>query len=98
GTAATSLERSYWLPAGTLTYEIQPGMQLRLSGSKTIARPQFRELINQPYYDPDTSRPYTGNQLLTDSTLYNGEARFEYYFARDERVSLAGFYKKIDDP
>lgn len=98
GTTATSLERSYWLPAGTLTYEVRPGMQVRLSGSKTIARPQFRELINQPYYDPDTSRPYTGNPLLTDSTLYNGEARFEYYFARDERVSLAGFYKKIDDP
>jgi outer membrane receptor protein involved in Fe transport len=98
GTGATSLTNSYWLPAGTLTYELQPGMQVRLSASKTIARPQFRELINQPYYDPDTSRPYTGNPLLTDSTLYNGEARFEYYFARDERVSLAGFYKKINDP
>jgi outer membrane receptor protein involved in Fe transport len=98
GTAATSLTNNYWLPGGTLTYEIQPGMQVRFSASKTIARPQFRELINQPYYDPDTSRPYTGNPLLTDSTLYNGEARFEYYFARDERVSLAGFYKKINDP
>ncbi|MGV3556222.1 MAG: TonB-dependent receptor domain-containing protein [Croceibacterium sp.] len=98
GNAATSLENNYWLPAGTLTYEIQPGMQVRFSASKTIARPQFRELINQPYYDPDTTRPYTGNPLLTDSTLYNGEARFEYYFSRDERVSLAGFYKKINDP
>ncbi|MGX7895900.1 TonB-dependent receptor domain-containing protein [Tsuneonella sp. HG222] len=96
--ATTSLERQYWLPAGTLTYEIQPGMQVRLSASKTIARPQFRELINQPYYDPDTSRPYRGNPLLVDSQLYNGEARFEYYFARDERVSVSGFYKKIDKP
>ncbi len=55
--ATTSLKRTYWLPAATLTYEIQPGMQVRLSASKTIARPQFRELINQPYYDPETSRP-----------------------------------------
>jgi outer membrane receptor protein involved in Fe transport len=98
GSAVTNLERNYWLPAATLTYEIQPGMQLRLSGSKTIARPQFRELINQPYYDPETSRAYRGNPLLIDSQLYNGEARFEYYFARDERVSLAGFYKQIDHP
>lgn len=96
--ATTSLARSYWLPAATLTYEIEPGMQVRLSASKTIARPQFRELINQPYYDPQTSRAYRGNPLLTDSQLYNGEARFEYYFARDERVSLAGFYKRIDHP
>lgn len=98
GTASTDLERNYWLPAATLTYEISPGMQLRISGSKTIARPQFRELINQPYYDPDTSRAYRGNPYLVDSQLYNGEARFEYYFARDERVSLAGFYKRIDHP
>ena len=96
--AGTNLKRNYWLPAGTLTYEIEPGMQLRLSASKTIARPQFRELINQPYYDPETSRAYRGNPLLVDSQLYNGEARFEYYFARDERVSAAGFYKRIDHP
>ncbi|WP_305096800.1 TonB-dependent receptor domain-containing protein [Croceibacterium aestuarii] len=96
--ATTSLKRTYWLPAATLTYEIQPGMQVRLSASKTIARPQFRELINQPYYDPETSRAYRGNPLLTDSQLYNGEARFEAYFGRDERASVAGFYKRIDHP
>ncbi len=96
--STTALKRTYWLPAATLTYEIQPGMQVRLSASKTIARPQFRELINQPYYDPETSRAYRGNPLLTDSQLYNGEARFEYYFNRDERASMAGFYKRIDHP
>jgi outer membrane receptor protein involved in Fe transport len=96
--ATTNLDNSYWLPAATLTYELQPGMQVRVSGSKTIARPQFRELINQPYYDPETNRPYRGNPLLQDSQLYNGEARFEYYLGRDERVSLAGFYKKIENP
>ncbi len=96
--ASTHLDRSYWLPAATLTYEVQPGMQIRLSASKTIARPQFRELLNQPYYDPETSRPYLGNPLLVDSQLYNGEARWEWYFARDERVSLAGFYKKLKNP
>jgi outer membrane receptor protein involved in Fe transport len=96
--ATTNLDNNYWLPAATLTYELQPGMQVRVSGSKTIARPQFRELINQPYYDPETNRPYRGNPLLQDSQLYNGEARFEYYLGRDERVSLAGFYKKIENP
>ncbi|MEO6388945.1 MAG: TonB-dependent receptor [Croceibacterium sp.] len=97
-TTVTSLHNTYWLPAVTLTYEIEPGMQLRASASKTIARPQFRELINQPYYDPDTSRPYRGNPLLQDSQLYNAEARFEYYFGREQRVTVSGFYKRIDNP
>lgn len=93
-----TLQRSYWLPAATLTFDLQNSMQIRLNASKTIARPQFRELIAQPYYDPESNRPYRGNPLLVDSELFNAEARFEWYFAPEQRVSLAGFYKHIDKP
>lgn len=96
--AATDLLREYWLPAATLTVDLTDQMKARFSGSKTIARPQFRELINQPYFDPDTNRGYRGNPLLVDSQLYNGEARFEYYFAPEQRFSFSGFYKKIKNP
>lgn len=92
------LEKDYWLPAATVTWQLRDDMQLRASASRTIARPQFRELIYQPYFDPDTNRLYLGNPYLTDSKLLNLEGRFEWYFARDQRVSLAGFYKKIDKP
>lgn len=94
----TSLSNGYWLPAATLTWQIRDDLQFRASASKTIARPQFRELIPQPYYDPDSNRSYVGNPLLQDSELTNGEARFEWYFARDQRVSVAGFYKRIEKP
>ena len=96
--AATDLSREYWLPAATLTVDLTDEMKARFSGSKTIARPQFRELINQPYFDPDTNRAYRGNPLLVDSQLYNGEARFEYYFAPEQRFSFSAFYKKIKNP
>ena len=97
-TASTRLDNDYWLPAATLTWQVQPDMQIRLNASKTIARPQFRELIFQFYYDPDSNRQYQGNPLLQDSELFNAEARYEWYFGRDQRLSLAGFYKKIDNP
>jgi outer membrane receptor protein involved in Fe transport len=93
-----TLRKEYWLPAATITYQVQPDLQVRLSASKTIARPQFRELIYQPFFDPDSNRQYLGNPLLTDSQLYNGEARIEWYFAPDQRFSVSGFYKKIDNP
>jgi hypothetical protein len=96
--AATDLSRQYWLPAATVTVDLTDQMKARFSGSKTIARPQFRELINQPYFDPDTNRAYRGNPLLIDSQLYNGEARFEYYFAPEQRFSFSAFYKKIKNP
>lgn len=97
-TAGTALKNGYWLPAATLTWQVETDKQVRLSASKTLARPQFRELIFQSYYDPDSNRQYQGNPLLTDSTLYNGEARFEWYFAPEQRVSVAGFYKLIKKP
>ncbi|QDC36163.1 TonB-dependent receptor domain-containing protein [Sphingobium fuliginis] len=96
--AATSLKNDYWLPSATVTWQVRPDMQFRVNASKTIARPQFRELIYQFYFDPDTNRRYQGNPYLQDSQLYNGEARFEWYFARDQRFSLSGFYKRIKNP
>ncbi len=97
-TAGTALNNAYWLPGATLTWQVRNDIQFRLAASKTIARPQFRELINQPYFDPDTNRPYRGNPLLIDSQLYNAEARLEWYFSPDQRASVAGFYKRLDNP
>ena len=97
GTVNT-IDRNYWLPAATLTWEFAQNMQIRASASKTIARPQFRELLFQQYYDPETNRLFRGNPALQDSQLYNAEARYEWYFARDQRISLSGFYKRIVNP
>src|SRR3546814_1843885 len=36
--------------------------------------------------------------FLNDSKLTNVEARYEYYFAPEQRFTLAGFYKKIENP
>jgi outer membrane receptor protein involved in Fe transport len=94
----TALNNDYWLPAATLTWSFRDDMQLRVNASKTIARPQFRELIYQFYFDPDTNRQYRGNPNLQDSQLTNAEARYEWYFGRDQRFSLSGFYKRIKNP
>ena len=96
--ASTQLNEAYWLPAATLTWDLNDQMKFRLSGSKTIARPQFRELIFQNFYDPDSNRLFRGNPFLSDSELYNAEARYEWYFDRDQRLSVAGFFKRIDKP
>ncbi|MGN6375209.1 MAG: TonB-dependent receptor domain-containing protein [Sphingomonas sp.] len=97
-TASNRLNRDYVLPSATLTWSVASDMQLRFSGSKTIARPQFRELLYQRYYDPETNRNYYGNPFLVDSQLYNVEGRFEWYFAPDQHLSVAAFAKRIDHP
>jgi TonB-dependent receptor len=93
-----ALKNSYVLPAATLTWSLTDDMQLRLHGSRTLGRPQFRELAPQLYFDTDSDRQFFGNPFLGDSKLTNAEARFEWYFGPQQRLSVAGFYKNIDRP
>jgi outer membrane receptor protein involved in Fe transport len=95
---STQLSNDYWLPAATITWNFAEDMQLRLAASKTIARPQFRELAPQQYFDTESDRTLIGNPFLVDSELINFEARYEWYLGRNERITAAGFYKKIDRP
>ena len=97
-TFGTDIRKNYWLPAVTATIEVAPQMQVRLNGSRTIARPQFRELIRQVYVDTDSNRLFQGNPSLVDSKLWNAEARYEYFFGRGQRFTAAVFYKRIDKP
>ncbi len=94
----TRIARDYFLPSVTATYQIDPQMQVRLSASRTLARPQFRELIQQPYIDTDSNRFYRGNPALVNSTLTNIEGRWEWYFAKDQRITASAFYKRIQNP
>ncbi len=94
----TRIAEQYFLPSATITWEAIDDLQLRLSASQTIARPQFRELVEQTYFDPESNRRFRGNPFLVDSELLNIEARAEYYMGGPNRVSLAGFFKKIDNP
>lgn len=96
--AGTALENDYVLPALTLTYKFGENMQIRANASKTLARPQFRELMFQAYYDPESNRAFRGNPLLIDSEFTNAELRYEWYFASDQRLSVAGFWKDIERP
>jgi TonB-dependent receptor len=96
--ATTRLKNDYFLPASTLTWNFAPDMQLRASASKTISRPQFRELAPQQFRDPESDRLFFGNPLLQDTKLYNLDARYEWFFARDQRFTLGAFYKRIDKP
>lgn len=98
GATPTNIENDYFLPGGTVTWEVNDKLQLRFAASQTIARPQFRELVEQLYFDPESNRRYIGNPFLQDSELINAEGRAEYYFGGPNKISLAGFYKEIDNP
>lgn len=98
GFLPTRIEEEYVLPAATVTWNFAEDMQLRLAASKTIGRPQFRELSPLQYTDPDSDRTFLGNPYLVDTELLNLDARWEWYFARQQYVTFGVFYKDLKNP
>lgn len=94
----TQLQEQYWLPAATLTWNFAEDSQLRFGASKTIGRPQFRELSPQQYQDPDSDRLFFGNPYLVDTELVNLDARIEYYFERGQYLTGGFFFKDLKNP
>lgn len=98
GFLPTEIEEDYVLPAGTLTWNFAEDMQLRFGASKTLGRPQFRELAPQQYTDPESDRTFIGNPYLVNTEIVNLDARWEWYFAPGQYVTAGVFYKDMDKP
>jgi len=101
GVITPPLEDDQVLPAATLTWNL-PGfaedLQLRVGYSETLNRPQFRELGPSLFTNTDTNEQFIGNPFLEITEIENIDARLEWYFGRDEFVTLGGFYKDLTDP
>lgn len=86
-----------FLPSVNLTYELTEKVNLRLSGSQTLARPEFRELAPFAFYDFNLNSVVTGNPHLNRTRIQNYDFRFEYYPGEAQMISVSLFYKKFDD-
>ena len=69
-----------------------------MAASKTINRPQFRELTPSIFVNTDTDDRFVGNPFLRNSKSTNFDARLEYYFSANQFVTIGGFYKDFTDP
>lgn len=93
-------ERSYLdlLPALSAVVTLTEGQQLRLSASRTLARPEVRELAPITYREVLGGEQVVGNSELERSLIRNLDLRWEWYPAPGEVLSLAVFSKNFDRP
>ncbi|HET7693841.1 MAG TPA: TonB-dependent receptor [Gemmatimonadota bacterium] len=84
-------------PLPTVTVEYDFGdQQLRAAASRTIVRPQFRELA--PFRYDSYQESTLGNPFLENGEIFNYDLRWSWYPSLGEIVSLGGFYKRFNDP
>lgn len=87
-----------WLPSANLSYESGEKSQWRLSGSRTINRPEFREIAPFTFLDLENLWTVNGNPALKRSRIINLDFRYEYYFSPGEIWMAGMFYKRFQDP
>lgn len=95
---AEPIKEDYVLPSATVTWNFADDMQARFGLSKTIGRPQFREMARQAYLDPDQDRTFIGNPYLVNTEITNFDARYEWYYAAGQHLTAGLFYKKLENP
>jgi hypothetical protein len=86
------------LPSANLTYSLNAKSNIRLSGSQTVSRPEFRELALFNYYDFISQTSVTGNPYLKRAKIFNGDIRYELYPSASETFTVSAFYKNFNDP
>jgi TonB-dependent receptor len=83
------------LPSANLTYSLTDKVNLRASYSRTLARPEFRELATSSYYDYELLAFQQGTPTLKRTNIDNFDVRFELFPSAGQILSVSGFYKKF---
>ena len=86
------------LPAVNITFKPDAKTNIRVAGSQTLIRPEFRELSNLAFYDFEIGATLTGNKELTRTKITNIDVRYEIYPRAGELITVGGFYKYFKNP
>jgi hypothetical protein len=87
-----------YLPSANLIYSINNSQNLRLSYSKTLNRPEYRELAPFGFYDFTNQFFTQGNSELKRATVQNYDIRYEIYPSKGQMFTVSYFMKQFKDP
>jgi TonB-dependent receptor len=93
-------------PSVNFIYQLDEKTNVRLSYTKTIARPSFKELSFAQIIDPITNRIFNGslfqypawNGNLKETNIDNIDLRLEKYLEGGQLISASVFYKHFLNP
>ena len=104
----TSLSSGTEVPASLATIDVLPSLILnlratesqsvRLSASRTLSRPEYRELSPINNYDPISGVYFQGNPDLARTLIANVDIKWEWYPAPGEVFSIGAFGKRFTNP
>ena len=97
-TAAARLNNVDVLPSLLVTTKLSESQNLRVGITRTLARPEYRELAPVTFRDVLGGVSVTGNERLVRSLIDNYDLRWEAFPAPGEIFSVGVFAKRFDRP
>lgn len=86
------------LPSLNVGYNLNEKSLLRFAYSRTVNRPEFRELAPFVFYDYTTQATLSGNPDLKTANIDNIDLKYEFYPTKSETASFGAFYKRFKNP
>jgi hypothetical protein len=86
------------LPSLNLVFKATSDINIRLAGTRTLARPSFKEKSLAEIVDPISRQIFIGNIDLKQTEITNFDFRLEKFMKLGELVSISGFYKYFINP
>jgi len=87
-----------WLPMTSLVYSINERTNARFVVSRTLGRPEYREIAPFTFQNFGLSTPTTGNPNLRTTYIWNYDLRLEFFPRVGEVLAISGFAKSFTDP
>jgi TonB-dependent receptor len=93
-----SLQNTDPIPAVNLVYAVSKRQNLRVSYSRTLSRPDFRELSPFDFTNVQGGFVTVGNANLKRASIDNYDVRWEVYPGGNQLIAASFFVKKFKDP
>lgn len=93
-----SIDQTDIAPSLNLIYTASDRVKVRAAASRTLDRPEFRELAPFQFTEAASLRQLFGNPNLTPAEIVSTDLRVDFFPAPGELFSLGAFYKMLDEP
>lgn len=94
----STLAKTDLLPSANVIFKVNDDSNIRLSATRTVARPQLRELAPFVFSDFFGAREILGNPDLDRTRIVNLDARYELFPHAGEVLAISLFHKRFDKP
>ncbi len=98
GDTLAHADRTDVTPSLNLVYSLRDEMKIRAALSRTLDRPEFRELAPFQFTEATSLRQIFGNPDLRQAEIRSADLRWDWFFGLGEVLSASVFYKEIDRP